>query len=209
MAHLDNDKVTFSTSDDPPVEITASKFTLIANSTVFRDMFSLPNTSASGEPIPVAEKEEEFQLFIDAMDRDEEVRKRLDEAGEDEDYKARWIALAKLADKYDSLSVRRFVEIKIWKEIAHNGQSGDGFGFTLAVQINSKALIEAAAPHAMRLPDPEIDELQVAQVWKSALIASRVHRAITVLEELKRWREHQPDGRYATATTQEMRRQAR
>ena len=111
---LQDDKVTFCTSDDPPVKITASRITLIANSTVFRDMFSLPDTSTKEEPIHLSETEEEFQLFLSAMDGDEEVRKRLDQVGEEEEYEARWIALTKLADKYDSLSVRRFVEVRIW-----------------------------------------------------------------------------------------------
>lgn len=63
------------------------------------------------------------------------------------------------------------------KEIAYNGQSGDGFGFTLAIQLNSKGLIEAAAPHAMRLRDDGINELKVAQIWKTALVSLRISKS--------------------------------
>ncbi|GAA5974792.1 hypothetical protein JCM5350_001295 [Sporobolomyces pararoseus] len=196
-----DDKVTFRTSDDPPAEITASKIMLIANSTVFRDMFSLPNSTSGSESIDIAETEEDFQLFLDAMGNDETLVTGKLEGGS-EIHKARWMALARLADKYDSVIVRRLVREKIREEAGKPG--ADGLGFVLAVNLNEKELITISAPRALRLQDFQIVQLPVVQLWKDCLKAAKAQLGIRVLVELRPWKNAGPGHTaYSCSNTQE------
>ncbi|GAA5974814.1 hypothetical protein JCM5350_001309 [Sporobolomyces pararoseus] len=100
--------IKLSTSDDPPVVIEASRTALIAHSRVFADMLSLDLKFNSNEPIPLDDKARDVNLFVKIIEGSE-VDATLEKMGEQA-----WEAVAKMADKYDSWSVRKIVEAKAW-----------------------------------------------------------------------------------------------
>ena len=107
---MDNDTLTFSTSDDPPQLLTVSRISLITGSTVFRDMLSLPSQDSS-QPIPLTETAKELEpLLLVIRGDDTAYKEAIEEEWTDED----WRALANLADKYDVSVARRRIETQIW-----------------------------------------------------------------------------------------------
>jgi hypothetical protein len=114
MAPRDDAQITFSTSDVPPQLLKASKATLSANSTVFRDMFSLPNASPD-EPVWISETKRHMQIFLALLHNDEaSIPNDLTEDEDNPSYEERYIELARMADKYDCLTIRRLIEAEIW-----------------------------------------------------------------------------------------------
>jgi hypothetical protein len=98
--------ITLTTSDIPPISLTIRRSSLVANSTVFDDLLSLPTSTKDGSakgPIAVTETEKELEQFLDVVGGKEDVE--LDEIG--------WESLARLGDKYDSSAVRREVKARI------------------------------------------------------------------------------------------------
>lgn len=106
-----DDTVTLRTSDNPPVEIKASRAVLAVNSKVFADMLSVPQstTTAKHGAIDVAEHKIEIMPFLRLLNLAHEQGEALQEL-EDKD----WPVVAKLADKYDSAPVRAFALGQCW-----------------------------------------------------------------------------------------------
>ncbi|BGO90571.1 hypothetical protein NBRC10512_005291 [Rhodotorula toruloides] len=138
-----SDSVLLVTSDDPPVNLTASRTTLTVQSRVFRDLLAMPS-SASSEPaqLMLAETEAEIQPFLSVLsgeEGDDASWCKLDDAG--------WLSLAKLADKYDSPIVRHVVRIQVWRRI---DEAGDSFpALSLATHVGPASVIKAAALSAL------------------------------------------------------------
>jgi hypothetical protein len=101
-----SDLITLTTSDTPPISLTIRRSSLVANSTVFDDLLSLPTSSEYGSAeasLAVTETEKELKPFLNVIGGEEDIQ--LDEIG--------WESLAKLGDKYDSSAVRREVKARI------------------------------------------------------------------------------------------------
>ncbi|BGP31020.1 hypothetical protein JCM10296v2_002784 [Rhodotorula toruloides] len=129
------DTITLLTADDPPKPLTHSRAILAAHSTVFRDLFSLPTSetdqaesSGSASTVSVAETEAEIVPFLSIHAGEL--------GGEFALLDRQWIDVALLADKYDRLVARVFVENmisaplaywRLWTEIGPNyhGMCGD------------------------------------------------------------------------------------
>ncbi|KAJ8294439.1 hypothetical protein OF846_002289 [Rhodotorula toruloides] len=157
-----SDSVLLVTSDDPPVNLTASRTTLTVQSRVFRDLLAMPS-SASSEPaqLMLAETEAEIQPFLSVLsgeEGDDASWCKLDDAG--------WLSLAKLADKYDSPIVRHVVRIQVWYgphsydhinrwlTLGHRrrriDEAGDSFpALSLATHVGPASVIKAAALSAL------------------------------------------------------------
>ncbi|BGP47021.1 hypothetical protein JCM10450v2_002873 [Rhodotorula kratochvilovae] len=105
-----DDRITIRTSDDPRVELKASRAILIAGSRVFADRLSLPQgdsmrtTRASCD---VAETEENFKPFLRLLNLVNEPGDPLEELRDEE-----WMAVVPLSDKYDSPPVRGYARAK-------------------------------------------------------------------------------------------------
>jgi len=108
---MQNNTITFSTSDDPPQLLTISRSSLVAGSTVFRDMLSLPSQDSSS-PIPLTETAKELKPLLLALEGDEDAFKKVMQNA----WSSRrdWQTFAVLADKYDIASARRRIETQIW-----------------------------------------------------------------------------------------------
>ncbi|GAA5936092.1 hypothetical protein JCM3775_003578 [Rhodotorula graminis] len=107
-----DDTITLRTSDDPPVELKAARAVLTSGSKVFSDMFSLPQGASStsqGTSIDVAEKEAEIKPFLRLLNLSHEEGDPFKELDVND-----WPVVAKLADKYDSATVRAIVLCKCW-----------------------------------------------------------------------------------------------
>ncbi|BGP38913.1 hypothetical protein JCM10449v2_002851 [Rhodotorula kratochvilovae] len=108
-----DDRITIRTSDDPRVELKASRAILIAGSRVFADRLSLPQgdsmrtTRASCD---VAETEENFKPFLRLLNLVNEPGDPLEELRDEE-----WMAVVPLSDKYDSPPVRGYARAKYWR----------------------------------------------------------------------------------------------
>ncbi|BGP00754.1 hypothetical protein NBRC10513v2_000877 [Rhodotorula toruloides] len=101
--------ITLITADDPPKLLIHSRAILAAHSTVFRDLFSLPISSTvqaeSTGAAPsnnIAESEAEIAPFLSILTGEL--------GGEFVLSDEQWFSVARLADKYDSLVARVFVE---------------------------------------------------------------------------------------------------
>ena len=110
-----DDTVTIRTSDDPPVRLEASRAVLAANSKVFADMLSVPQstTTAKHGAIDVAEHKIEIMPFLRLLNLAHEQGEALQEL-EDKD----WPVVAKLADKYDSAVAKAMALAKCWSVLS-------------------------------------------------------------------------------------------
>jgi len=106
-----DDTITLRTSDDPPVELNVSRAVLAVGSKVFGDMLSIPSGSSAGQEakVDLAEKEHEIKRFLRLLNLAREQGDPLNEL-EDQD----WPVVAKLADKYDSPTIRAVALCKCW-----------------------------------------------------------------------------------------------
>mgnify|MGYP000061778969 CR=1 FL=1 len=94
--------ITIRTSDDPPVELKASRLALAANSRVFADMPSLPAVKdGSDSSIDVAETEAELSPFLHLLDISHDEGDPVKELAVED-----WPVAARLADKYDAAGVK-------------------------------------------------------------------------------------------------------
>ncbi|GAA5893842.1 hypothetical protein JCM8208_001258 [Rhodotorula glutinis] len=107
-----DDLVTLRTSDDPPVELKSARSVLVAGSKVFSDMLSLPQGSATGKEgaIDVAETQSELSPFLRLLNLSHYEGNPLEELKVDD-----WPVLARLADKYDSATVKALALGTYWK----------------------------------------------------------------------------------------------
>jgi hypothetical protein len=179
-----DEMITFSTSDDPPINLKASRSTLVADSTVFRDMLSSPALASDNPSIPVSETAEELGVFLDALANEEELVQNNLHSYRTQ-LEAQWLALARLSD---SVTVRRLVERHIWsvnilvpcgcdradcsrrEKVAKDERSG--FAFSLAVNLRSNVLITATVTQITVLQDSKIDKLKVDQIWKDRIVST-------------------------------------
>lgn len=95
------DEIVIRTSDSPAKELRASRAVLAAHSTVFKDLFSMPNTARDAF-VEVAETVEELAPFLSILTGTYDEPLELSVDG--------WVHLARLADKYDAKIARSIVE---------------------------------------------------------------------------------------------------
>ncbi|GAA5893793.1 hypothetical protein JCM8208_001246 [Rhodotorula glutinis] len=98
-----DDTITIRTSDDPPVELKAARAVLVAGSKVFADMLSLPQGASPASLdayTDVSESADEFRPFLRLLNIAHEEHDPLEDMTA-----ATWLAMVKLADKYDSAGV--------------------------------------------------------------------------------------------------------
>ncbi|GAA5936048.1 hypothetical protein JCM3775_003566 [Rhodotorula graminis] len=107
-----DDLITLRTSDDPPVELKAARSVLVAGSKVFSDMLSLPQRTTTSEDgaIDVAETDSELSPFLRLLNLSHDEGNPLEELKVDD-----WPVVARLADKYDSATVKGLALGMYWK----------------------------------------------------------------------------------------------
>ncbi|TNY19943.1 hypothetical protein DMC30DRAFT_399052 [Rhodotorula diobovata] len=102
--------IVIRTSDDPPVELKASRAVLSVGSKVFADLLSIPRKSGSESSVDVAETAQELKPFLCLLDSSRDKGNPLEELRADD-----WAVVARLADKYDAAGVRGFALGACWK----------------------------------------------------------------------------------------------
>ncbi|GAA5835496.1 hypothetical protein JCM5353_002375 [Sporobolomyces roseus] len=179
MADKMDEKITFTTSDDPPASFTISRSALVAHSKVFADMLSLDLKSEDGDKsIPLTETEAELKPFLLMVEgREEELKEALsglDEKG--------WLEIATLGDKYDSWGMRNLVVMKAWE--SHSISKLPLLAFALATISANTQLIKATAKGA--LLDPKLDTYNgITPAWRSRLHAWRATQIEKVFNLLR------------------------
>ncbi|GAA5937507.1 hypothetical protein JCM10213_007260 [Rhodosporidiobolus nylandii] len=139
---LKTDRVSITTADQAVLH--ASRAQLVASSSVFADLLSLP-APAEGDEIAlmVQETGAELSVLLAVMSGQEQRRKTallpLGEEG--------WSSLARLTDKYDVDSARLACQSRFW-ELLYKEQS-PLTAFTLATYLNDASLIAETPPAAI------------------------------------------------------------
>ncbi|BGP38906.1 hypothetical protein JCM10449v2_002844 [Rhodotorula kratochvilovae] len=162
-----DDLITIRTSDDPPVELEASRAILIAGSRVFADMLSLPQGGEMGAgraTCDIAETEETFKPFLRLLNLVNEPGDPLEELCDLE-----WLSAVTLSDKYDSPAVRGYAKGTYWrwKEGIPDGTAK----FVLATTLDDAKELKEAAFDALH---PSITDIRpfslLTPVWADRLM---------------------------------------
>ncbi|GAA6014671.1 hypothetical protein JCM10207_006897 [Rhodosporidiobolus poonsookiae] len=175
------DTITFLTSDTPPAELTLPLAALL-QSKVLSDLGALPRpTKPNKDDKPqVTETEEELKPFFKLL----KGKKVLEEEMDDK----KWIALAKMSDKYNCETVRTTVERKVWQLLADD--RSPLLAFTLASHVHNRDLIKRVGPVALSelegssgsldLPSGMLDRMTA---WKEllAIHAMRTFMSCTIV----------------------------
>lgn len=106
-----DDTITLRTSDDPPVELNVSRAVLAVGSKVFGDMLSIPSGSSTAQDakFDLAETQRELEPFLRVLNISHDQGNPLEELKDGD-----WPVVARLADKYDSVTVRALVLCMCW-----------------------------------------------------------------------------------------------
>ncbi|GAA6054599.1 hypothetical protein NBRC10513_003477 [Rhodotorula toruloides] len=138
------DSVQLVTADVPPVTLTVSRATLVAQSKVFADLLSLPVGDSAPPSLTLTETKAALEPFLSVLagqTGDDATYRTLDFLG--------WQTLAALADKYDSPIVRHAVEAEIWRKLLSGKSPHEAL--SLATYTGPPSLIKAAALTAIKL----------------------------------------------------------
>ncbi|GAA5935986.1 hypothetical protein JCM3775_003550 [Rhodotorula graminis] len=183
-----DDLITLCTSDNPPVELKASRAVLAANSKVFADMLASPQgpvAASQGPPVDLAETQAELEPFLRLLNLAHDGGDPLKDLDD-----KHWPVVAKLADKYDSAPVRTIATGKCWQWSAlANDLSSDQnrTAFETAVKLGNGQLAASQMLRFMMRVDDEkkvreaVGDSQTAfDAWLKLL---KTHAAFWALEK--------------------------
>ncbi|GAA5842686.1 hypothetical protein JCM5353_000061 [Sporobolomyces roseus] len=148
MSHSTNSQteyIVLVTSDEPSLRHTIPRSVLSSFSKTFQDLLSLPinPTTPMSDEIPIAETEHQLKGFLRML--------KSVEKGEEADLSdlgaVDWENLARLSDKYDSVTARVTIKSHVWECIATETQLEHAF--YLAIALEDTVLVQHTCTEAL------------------------------------------------------------